>query len=993
PVRVWIGPRGTQPPKDEAGWARVPLRRTDAGGAVEGEIDTPRTVVRGVGTTLELVAKAEVEGEALDARASAQVGVGVATAALELEDGALVPAAAQRGLLRVHDAHDLPVSARFRVRGDGLSAEVTTDVDGEAELAWSPPRDVGARRELGPCAGSVSASVRVERVDASAAPDLPATIELCVPVNRDAEGLLVVDRPVARVGDRVHVTARLRDGAEPPGPWSIVLGSDAGGRATSRWIDAGELSADVDVPEGPPGRWTLTAAFPSTSHAARVLSRSILVAPRALPRLTARVSGRAAPGGMIDVDADLADDAGAPLTGTVAAVLVDARGGGHTGPIEAFDTRAALCAAAGVPRRRCDALLSGDAGGDALRRAAIGRESGLASRPALDPGGTAQEEMTKTFALVMKSLEGGVFEASSSRERLADVGRKDGRGWTFNPEILSLATAALSEPPLTPGGEPVTLDDLMAVDRDVTFDHVARRVTRLKIFRVLAAVRAWRREANVESDEPIFKDPNALLRRLVREGKLTQDQLVDPWGGDIAFVVAARPATPFLSVVRGFELHAAGPDGRVGTGDDVSDPFERVLRSGTPYAKALHEDALVDAKLDAEVADATVSAWQRTLEENTGTSLGNIGHGWGEGTGEGFGAGGIGTMGGGGGHGRLSQGISLGGAAWAPPVRTDARGHARLHLQLGDAETTWRVALVALPDASTPATTVVDVASFLPASVRVEAGARWVEGDTADVALVVRNRGDHARTFQLVAKAGGAAASSGGPVALTVPARGMARAVSRVRASAVGTASLSIDLLDGGAVVDHVDHTFAVEAAAEPLELTDARWIAGDAELAASFEPGMRLRGAPRVVIERGVETALDEAIASLEPSASATPDALADALDVAGRVKAYAVHVGGAGSSLAAHAATLADHVEGRLAALRDGGADVGFAARARAAAASGDAKEAARPTPCPPDLAALADRVRALDVEPAPRGGAALACWDAFVSTTVTRVESSGD
>ncbi len=54
----------------------------------------------------------------------------------------------------------------------------------------------------------------------------------------------------------------------------------------------------------------------------------------------------------------------------------------------------------------------------------------------------------------------------------------------------------------------------------------------------------------------------------------------------------------------------------------MRDPFERVLRSGTPYARAVGEDRLVDAKFDMEVGDATVSAWESLLEEFTGTSLG-----------------------------------------------------------------------------------------------------------------------------------------------------------------------------------------------------------------------------------------------------------------------------------------------------------------------------------------------------------------------------------
>src|SRR5262249_19548207 len=162
---------------------------------------------------------------------------------------------------------------------------------------------------------------------------------------------------------------------------------------------------------------------------------------------------------------------------------------------------------------------------------------------------------------------------------------------------------------------------LIGLDPQVTFDHVARRVTRLKLFYVLHQVRSFRRERQIDPDDPSLKDPNALLRKLVREGRITDDMLLDPWGGTLQFVPSSRPL-PFPTVVRGFGLHAPGPDGRVGTPDDVRDPFERVLRSGTPYAKAVGEDRIVDARLDMEVADPTVTAWQALLEELTGTSLG-----------------------------------------------------------------------------------------------------------------------------------------------------------------------------------------------------------------------------------------------------------------------------------------------------------------------------------------------------------------------------------
>ena len=60
----------------------------------------------------------------------------------------------------------------------------------------------------------------------------------------------------------------------------------------------------------------------------------------------------------------------------------------------------------------------------------------------------------------------------------------------------------------------------------------------------------------------------------------------------------------------------------VGSFDDVRDPFERVLQSGSPYAVAVDEDRIVDAKWEMEVSESTVSAWEKLFAELTGTQLG-----------------------------------------------------------------------------------------------------------------------------------------------------------------------------------------------------------------------------------------------------------------------------------------------------------------------------------------------------------------------------------
>lgn len=135
--------------------------------------------------------------------------------------------------------------------------------------------------------------------------------------------------------------------------------------------------------------------------------------------------------------------------------------------------------------------------------------------------------------------------------------------------------------------------------------------------------------------------------------------------------------------------HVAGPDGKIGTGDDIADPFTRVVKPGSPYAVAMGEDKIVDAKLDMRVADATVEAWSSLLTEFTGTRL--------SATGDGIGSG-HGRLGGShrakapsGRMGATSVSRPFGTHELSAPVRTDGHGVAHLHVPLGADETTYRV--------------------------------------------------------------------------------------------------------------------------------------------------------------------------------------------------------------------------------------------------------------------------------------------------------------
>ncbi|WP_437593378.1 alpha-2-macroglobulin family protein [Sorangium sp. So ce1000] len=1030
PVRTWIGPKGTSPPEDKAAWEKLTTpARTDAAGEVRGAAVAPTTVVQGVGTTLRLVARATFEGHELEREATVSVESPTSEAALLPEAGAIVPGVAQRMLLRVRDARWKPVQGTFTVEGDGLQAAVTTDAYGEAEVTWDAPAELGAFRSVGPCAGGVAAAVRVR--PAGEIPALASRREpfaLCVSVDREATALVRPERLLARAGDALALrvvdapalraihgggadaradrrpeAGRAADGAG----WSVIVQAGNSARAASAWIAGGPEGGALGVPEGAAGVWTLSAAAPRSGAAARQAGGAVLVTPRVLPRLDARMAGgRAVPRGAVDVDLALTDGAGRGLPGTVAAVVVDLHGGGSVGGLAALDTRARLCEGMVEPER-CGAFLEGDPALDPLRRAELGARAREAIAPANDPAGSAPAALDEAFGKVLRSLEGAVFEATGDPERLRDVRRRGpGGAYAWNPELMTLVTAAMDAPPETPGGEPLSLADLLSVDPQVTFDHVARRVTRLKLFRILAAARTFRRERLLDPDEPALRDPNALLRRLVRDEQIEESLLLDPWGGTIQFTPTTAPPAPFLTVRHGFALQAPGPDGRIGTGDDVRDPFERVLRSGTPYARAVGEDRLVDAKFDMEVGDATVSAWESLLEELTGTSLG-----------EGLGLSGIGTGGGGtgsgvgfgSGHGRLggahraSFGASRGVFFWSPPQRTDRDGRLRMRVPLGDVETTFRLVFVGVPDGATPATATLDVPTAQPLSARVDAGAAWVEGDEVDVEISVRNRSPRPLRAMVELTARGVVALADArrrAVAVDVPAGGAAPVRARVRAGRAGRAELAVAVKAQGTPGDALVHAWDVAPAGEPTDLNVAQLVEGGAAATLRVSADAQryqLTGSPRLVVERGLAGALTAALEAMDPDRLSSAAAMADAVEVAALVGRWAAARGGDGAPLVARAEDIGRRAVGRLLAYKASKKDVVFwppELRARTFAPAAVAEELPKiDARCPPEPMQPTAALDALEVEPSPAGGAVNACWDALVTRTLDEVIRGGD
>lgn len=1026
PAWVWTGPSGTTPPEDDAAWAaRAAKVTSDARGEIRGTAPVPG--LSGRGARLLLAARAEIGGRRLEGQA--WVPIAAPAAALELvpESGALVPGVAQRLLLRMHGDGGAPVRGVYRVEGDGLAATAATDAFGEAELEWRPPRDVGAFRNVGPCNGGVAATVRLRGTDDPADAKDRTT---CVAVDREAPLAVSVDSPVARAGTTLQLNVQRAARAGGVGRFSVVAVSADGRQAATGWLEPASAVAEVKLPRGARGAWTITLAaadprarlsVPAPPASTTAATASVLVVPPVLPRLGASpAGGRLAPGGEALVDVDLTDGRGRGLPGTIAGVLVDAYGGSSL-DMGALDTRRSLCAEVDIDDARCDGALDGESDAAPLVRAALATRGRGGESPASDPAHSAAAELEATFRDTVRALEAALDGAVGSRDDLRALSPgADGR-WRIAEEVWR-TIAGGDEPKLTPGGEPLVLDDLVAVDPALTFDTLARRVTRVRLLRVLAALRAQRKSREtLATPEPVSA---ALLAALVREHQIDERDLSDPWGGTLSFVRprGPLPMNPLVVPGKALVLAAAGPDGRAGTGDDVWNPFGRVLAAGTPWALLAGEQRIVDAAVDLELGDPTVEGWQTIIEAATGSHLG----------GQGFGSG-HGRLGGSHrtrppsvrmGATRVTRGVATGDAYWTPPVRTDEHGHVRLRVPLGDVETTWRLGLVGIADGATPASTTLDLPVAVPLSARVDAGARWIEGDRASPSVAVRNRTDAAARVTVRATARGAVALVGGPWqrVIDVPAGGVATLDVPLSAPRAGEAELRIAVSAPGLQSDTVVHRFGVEPAGERRIAADARWVddgatvtltapgrgasAGDAGTAGGASTGERPAGPGRLVVERGDSAALSAALEALEPDGLAAASELGAALESARRIERWAGARGEA--ALGRRAGDAARRAVGRLSAVGQLGDPWAWAElrRAKTWAPIDLVAGLAMPSTCPAsppatDVVSLDDLVAGAEVEPDGDGGdagragsfAPEACWTALVGSLSQRLARSSD
>ncbi|MCC7536185.1 MAG: hypothetical protein IT379_08225 [Deltaproteobacteria bacterium] len=663
------------------------------------------------------------------------------------ENAGLVPEVPGRVYVRLADGAGEPPPAGTEIEVTGPAvmsgrARATTDAHGIAVVPTRLPLGAAVSDENGQSTATI-----VVRVGGAA----PRTARVRVPVLREAEVVPRVERPVVAPGAELRV-AVARSPFAPRSPVVVELvGDDV---VAARVIDARADHAELTVPERRLGVLVVRARPLRTAGSAEGIGASdaVLVRPAdaAFPEIaperdryavgdTARLTLRSGARGGRRWAAILVRDLAAHererafsswfLGGAIDRALLDPER-----PAAETLLRTALAAytsADGAPEtappltddfgRRTDARLGSTTSpergvlrdpiplSDELRRRGVG------------------EVMRRVESMLASALDEGALDELT-------VGR--GANRRFRADLIE----QMDDAPETLGGGGLSLAMLESADPSFGYASVARRVARGRLVKLLVALARY---LDPGQDAPLeqrvaAREPSARwLARLVERGLVPAEALIDPWGGRFALRRVARPALAVAPEAAGLELVSPGPDGRVGTADDVRDPFARAVPRGTPYAVLSGEDELMHALAHlapgADVLRRLVEAYARVAAEVTEDEIGDAVRGrvseglYGDTVGTSYGYGGLGLTGtgrGGGGSGVGTIGLGSIGTigrgsgtgygmpgfarvvrerfpatlVFRPEIAVDASGTTSIDVALGDAVTTYLVEAIVWGD-------------------------------------------------------------------------------------------------------------------------------------------------------------------------------------------------------------------------------------------------------------------------------------------------------
>lgn len=525
-------------------------------------------------------------------------------AQLVAENGALVPEVPGRVAVRVVDALGAPAPAGVRVQLGGPRFDPTTVETGADGYALVP---LTLRAGADPrCGGESGAQVHIELAGGFAE-------DRCLPVDVDALVRPFVEDPHPLAGQPVGVRVDRRG---PAGSLDVALtffgdpsGADPSAVAALDQVIVPARTRRIEwtPPPGFAGPVAVRARALSASDARELrggYTAFILAAPHAAPRLQGSVQGQR-DALVVSAETDAPQLLAIALPRSLAPTWRTALPP-HSPAARIFQL--ATTATGATPA---------DITAPSVWRGEI-VPAPAPENPELrgllrDPWRTRDRFVEGRLGLVFQALEHAV-DASVPGPNLREVAVRRGERLVFHQQVLAtLGDDALGAEGATGlGGEPLELRTLEGLDRDVNFDSVARRVTRRRLLRLLVALRGFVVENGLDLEWTRRGDPtlwlDSLPGRWVGDAGLEARELADAWGRAFVLRRVSRPRFDRVQPVAGYELVSAGPDGRVGNGDDLFDPTAPVLDVDGIYGRAVGEAALVARLRGVELGRATLAA-------------------------------------------------------------------------------------------------------------------------------------------------------------------------------------------------------------------------------------------------------------------------------------------------------------------------------------------------------------------------------------------------
>lgn len=533
-----------------------------------------------------------------------------------------------------------------------------------------------------------------------------------------------------------------------------------------------------------------------------------------------------------------------------------------------------------------------------------------------DPLRLRDELLRREAAQLMVQIEGLVSNEigiTDEEERHFTL-----RGGGFPPDLIARMIdqgQSAPESVATLGGRPMTLAMLQSADPAFRFENVASRLCRARLAKLMLSLLALTNPDNPNSARAVEGvPPSRWLSRLVELGMVEPTDLLDPWGRTFVFR-AAQGGTPRVVLsdrAPTFELTSPGPDGRAGTGDDVRDPFRRILPEGSPYAVASGEDEIMRSIASLAPAGQTLramltaydtmslAALDEQRESAVTVTRSESGEQYDFDDAQAMGM----MMGGGSGYGSGSGGLSGRAYANAPMMRAAAADYAMeaepaepppppgaqagstlarvgemvrerfpatllfvgehalegtdstIDIPLQDALTTYRVEAIAWTTTGwvTHATTEfrVDQDATIDAAVPEFA----TVGDTLRVPLRIENRGRAPLSVQVGIAAEGVEVGGGEVRTLEVPARGVLEEIYPLTVTAAGSGQLVVRLVraSDGSPLDAVRRPITVYADARLVRETRRFFVEGPTTLDVEVPADASERGPGDLRIATGFE-------------------------------------------------------------------------------------------------------------------------------------------